>query len=232
MPRGQRTGERGIPGGENYITMRVITLCMWMVACGLVVAASACGPQATIQDRPPPVAPPHATASRPPAGAITRSGQARHSPALTAQPMGLIIPSIGVNAPVEKVGILYDGNLATPTRSPWDDTGWYAAGSSPGEKGSAVIDGHLDRPGGYPAVFWNLRSVRAGDRVLLNDSAGNTLRFRVTRIALYSPLQAPTQQIFADESGTFLNLITCAGDWIPSQHQTTLRLVVYSTLEK
>ncbi len=26
----------------------------------------------------------------------------------------------------------------------------------------------------------------------------------------------------------FLNLITCAGDWIPSQHQTTLRLVVYT----
>jgi hypothetical protein len=26
-------------------------------------------------------------------------------------------------------------------------------------------------------------------------------------------------------------LITCAGDWIPSQHQTTLRLVVYTSLE-
>jgi hypothetical protein len=26
-------------------------------------------------------------------------------------------------------------------------------------------------------------------------------------------------------------LITCAGDWIPSQHQTSLRLVVYTTLE-
>jgi sortase (surface protein transpeptidase) len=152
---------------------------------------------------------------------------------LQVQPAGpyrLIIPSIGVDTDVEMVGVLHDGNLATPPLNPWDDVGWYAAGPRPGEVGSAVIDGHLDRPGGSPAVFWNLRDMHVGDSVMIIDTAGGTERFRVTRIALYHPRQAPIQKIFGDESGSYLNLITCAGDWIASQHQTALRLVVYTTL--
>ena len=51
------------------------------------------------------------------------------------------------------------------------------------------------------------------------------------QVAFYSPQDAPIQEIFGNEAGTYLNLITCAGDWIASQHQTTLRLVVYTTLD-
>jgi sortase (surface protein transpeptidase) len=109
--------------------------------------------------------------------------------------------------------------------------GWYNAGTIPGERGSAVIDGHLDRPGGYPAVFWNLRYVQVGDAVIVVNRRGKTLHFHVTRILFYPPQDAPVQDIFGNTAGTFLNLITCAGDWIPSQHQTTLRLVVYTTLD-
>lgn len=149
---------------------------------------------------------------------------------VVANPKRLIILSIGVNAAVERVGILNNGALGTPMRGPWDDVGWYASGPHPGEKGSAVIDGHLDRPGGFPAIFWNLRYVRVGDNIMVIDTAGKTVHFRVSRIALYTPKEAPIQEIFGDESGSYLNLITCAGDWIPSQHQTTLRLVVFTTL--
>jgi hypothetical protein len=46
----------------------------------------------------------------------------------------------------------------------------------------------------------------------------------------YTPDQAPLQDIFGNQGGTYLNLITCAGDWIPGQHQTSLRLVVFTTL--
>ena len=147
-----------------------------------------------------------------------------------ANPNRLIISSIGVDTAVEMVGTLDDGSMATPSLSPWDDVGWYAAGPRPGEVGSAVIDGHLDRPGGSPAVFWNLRDMHVGDSVMIIDTAWGIERFRVTRIALYHPWQAPIQKIFGDERGSYLNLITCAGDWIASQHQTALRLVVYTTL--
>jgi LPXTG-site transpeptidase (sortase) family protein len=161
---------------------------------------------------------------------ITASAASTATPVGPANPQRLLIPAISVNAPVEQVNILSTGDLGTPTGSPWTDTGWYANGPRPGEQGSAVIDGHLDRPGGSPAVFWYLRNVRVGNEVDVFDSDGTTLRFRVTDVESYPPQDAPIQQIFGNNGGKYLNLITCAGDWIPSQHQTALRLVVYTTL--
>lgn len=142
----------------------------------------------------------------------------------------LMIPAISVNAPIESVGVAAGGYLGVPTQNQWDGVGWYKAGPYPGDRGSAVIDGHLDRPGGGPAVFWNLHNLRIGEMVMVVDSTGKTLRFRVTDMESYSPQNAPTSKIFDDTSGSYLNLITCAGTWIPSQHQTSLRLVVYTVL--
>jgi len=126
--------------------------------------------------------------------------------------------------------VLPNGDLETPVENRWYNVGWYRSGTIPGERGSAVIDGHLDRPGGSPAVFWNLRKVHVGDAVMVIDAQGKTTRFHVTRVAFYEPQAAPLQEIFGNDDGTYLNLITCAGDWIPSEHQTTLRLVVYTAL--
>ncbi len=142
----------------------------------------------------------------------------------------LLIPAIGINAPIESVGVRPNATMETPTQRPWNDVGWYNAGPRPGERGSAVIAGHLDRPGGNPAVFWRLRDLRLGDSVLVMDAQGKTLRFHVTAIGYYPPQAAPVQDIFGNPAGSFLNLTTCAGDWIPTQHQTALRLVVYTSL--
>lgn len=152
------------------------------------------------------------------------------SPHSVGVPLRLRIPAIGVDATVEAVGVAANGELEVPTRQPWSDVGWYRLGPRPGERGSAVIDGHLDRPGGAPAVFWRLRELQPGAVVQVLDSQGQWRSFRVRSLAYYPPAQAPLQQIFADTSGHYLNLITCAGDWIPSEHQTQLRLVVYTTL--
>ena len=147
-----------------------------------------------------------------------------------AKPVRLIIPAIGIDAAIESLGILSNGNLATPVQHPWDDAGWYDLGPRPGEIGSAVIDGHLDRPGGYPAVFWHLKDLHIGDKVMVVDAHGKTLRFHVIDFAFY-PVQAlPVQEIFGNNQGLYLNLITCAGDWIPDQHQTNQRLVIYTAL--
>ncbi len=148
-----------------------------------------------------------------------------------AQHLGaLVIPAIAVNAPIEAVGTLPGGAMAVPVQRPWDGVGWYRYGPWPGEQGSAVIDGHLDRPGGSPAVFWRLRDLHVGDLVMVVNAGEHPLRFRVIQLAAYEPTNAPLPQIFRNTSGKFLNLITCAGTWIPSLHQTTLRLVVYTVL--
>ena len=142
----------------------------------------------------------------------------------------LLIPRINVNAPVERVAEDASGSMAVPIVQQWTGVGWYIYGPYPGDVGSAVIDGHLDRPGGSPAVFWNLRQLRAGDQVFFDSPGKPRLRFRVTKVATYTPATAPLDAIFNNTRGRFLNLVTCAGQWIPRIHQTTLRLVVYTTL--
>jgi|SRR5450755_597742 len=144
----------------------------------------------------------------------------------------LIIPRIKVNAVVDPVNTNASGAMAVPANEPWEHVGWYMNGPYPGEQGSAVIDGHLDRPGGFPAVFWNLRQLQPGDQVLYVAPGQPRLHFRVTKVAFYTPAQAPVQAIFNNRRGRFLNLVTCAGLWIPAIHQTTLRLVIYTTLTK
>ncbi len=207
--------------------MRVLKIALFLCFISLCVLLSACGSAITTQESHLVM---HISSNPPPAKTSTPAWQTGPQTNALADPVRLIIPSIGVNATVETVGILNNGDLATPTRSPWTDVGWYESGTQPGERGSAVIDGHLDRPGGYPAVFWNLRNMQVGEQVMVVSANGKTLNFQVTRVAFYPPQAAPIQAIFGNSGGNYLNLITCAGDWIPSQHQTTLRLVVYTTL--
>jgi len=148
------------------------------------------------------------------------------APAPTAR---LLIPAIGVNAPIESVGVQPNGAMETPRQSPWSDVGLYTGGPRPGDRGSAVIAGHLDRPGGNPAAFWLLHELHIGDEVQFVDAHDKILLFHVTRIEAYPVQDAPVQVIFGDRTGRFLNLTTCAGDWIPTQHQRTMRLVVYTS---
>jgi LPXTG-site transpeptidase (sortase) family protein len=208
---------------------RAARLCLYIFALAVALTLNACDPplppQAKLSQASPPVV--YHSTSVTPTPVITPTPVLK----MHANPVRLLIPVIGVNAPIEVVGVTPDGDLAVPARNPWTDVGWYGTGPSPGERGSAVIDGHLDRPGGYAAVFWHLQDLHQGDEVMVIDANGKTLRFRVTGIAFYSPQDAPVQEIFGNKTSAYLNLITCAGDWIPSQHQTTLRLVVYTSLE-
>ncbi len=216
--------------------MRVARQLCYLVALVLVLALDGCNFSATMPSAAVSASTVH-EATTP--ITVTLTIPPKRSRNAKATPSRLLIPAIGINAAVEDVGILtHDdnvggkaGDLATPTRSPWEHVGWYAAGPRPGERGSAVIDGHLDNQNGQPAVFWYLHKLHVGDEVQVIMSNGKKLTFRVTRIASYSPLAAPLQDIFGNNGGNYLNLITCAGYWIPSQHQTTLRLVVYTTLE-
>jgi len=170
--------------------------------------------------------------ARPPGNLTAGTSGSVASPTTTTYRPGghLIIPVIGINASIEPVGVLSDGDLAVPTQNPWDGVGWYRYGPYPGNQGSAVIDGHLDRPGGSPAVFWKLRNLHIGDIVMVVNPGEKPLHFRVMSMKYYAPGHAPLQTIFENTAGTFLNLITCAGQWIPIQHQTTLRLVIYTAL--
>ncbi|HTI15683.1 MAG TPA: class F sortase [Dictyobacter sp.] len=144
----------------------------------------------------------------------------------------LIIPSAKINAPIEMVSQDAAGHMGVPQKNQWESVGLYSLGPVPGMPGSAVIDGHLDRPGGSPAVFWNLGKLHVGDKVTVKDHNGRDIHFMVTQIQNYSVTTAPLEQIFARQDGTYLNLITCAGQWDINQNQYLQRLVVYTELVK
>ncbi len=140
----------------------------------------------------------------------------------------LLIPAIGVNAPIEAVGQDEQGRMAVPMKHHWSGVGWYRGGPVPGTPGSAVLDGHLDTDTGAPAVFWKLHALHIGDVVMLQDSSGYKAQFHVTKIQNYTVDQAPLDVIFHKNDGAYLNLITCSGSWDYAQNQFQQRLVVFT----
>lgn len=142
------------------------------------------------------------------------------------RPVRLLIPSIGVDAAVDPVGIGPSGSMAV-ARSYWE-VGWYELGPVPGAPGNAVIEGHLDEVVSPYAVFFNLDKLRPGDEVDITDMKKRTVRFSVTG-SKTEPYNAPTDDIFGITSPggeSMLMLVTCAGTWMPEKDQYDERLVV------
>ncbi|HET8628639.1 MAG TPA: class F sortase [Thermomicrobiales bacterium] len=188
-------------------------------------------PAPTATPVPPPPAPPAPTPAPPPPPTPTAVPApppvAGPPPANVGIPVRLVIPKIGVDAPIEQVGVDQDGNMGTP-KDPWD-TAWYAPGARPGQPGNAAIAGHVDYHNVGAVVFWNLRELRPGDVVLVVTDRQQTLRFVVREVATYTPDDAPLARIFGPAATPNLNLITCTGDFDPATRTYDRRQVVYTT---
>lgn len=132
---------------------------------------------------------------------------------------------VRVDAAVEYVGQTPAGAMDVPKA--WENTGWYEPGTRPGERGNAVIAGHLDSDTG-PAVFWDLGRLRVGDQVSVIDVQGRRSRFRVSEMVVYYEDDAPIRRIFGKTDGAHLNLITCDGVFDRGAGEYDRRLVVYT----
>lgn len=143
-------------------------------------------------------------------------------------PTTIEIPSLGVNAAIESVGLDDQGRMGVPQEVM--DTGWYKFGYRPGQRGSAVIDGHFDSQTGAPAVFYNLATLQIGDKIIVTDSNNQKYKFIVTSVTSYPFDSLPMQKIFARNDKARLNLITCDGTWNRSTHNYSNRAVVFAEL--
>ena len=76
-----------------------------------------------------------------------------------AAPDRVLIPAIRVDAPVQPVGLDPDGWVAAPPPEDPNLAGWFTGAVSPGEKGTAVVVGHVDNTQG-PAVFYGLGALK------------------------------------------------------------------------
>ena len=152
--------------------------------------------------------------------ALPISGRGRYG-----LPVRLTIPRLDVDAAVEKVGLTPDGAMGVPS-SP-GTVAWFKLGPRPGDKGSAVIDGHSGYASGAAAVFDDLPSLRKGDLLFVEDAKGALVRFVVRRSHLYDR-DANAGDVFGRKDGRHLNLVTCTGAWDAAAGTHAQRLIVFT----
>jgi hypothetical protein len=143
-----------------------------------------------------------------------------------AEPTRVQIRAIGVEAPVIALGIEPSGALAAPDDAA--DAGWWADGPEPGERGPAVIAGHVDSRHG-PAVFYRLRELRSGDTVEVARADGSRVAFVVTRVERHPKAAFPTEAVYGDTPGSELRLVTCGGAFDRSTGHYLDNVIAYAT---
>jgi hypothetical protein len=108
------------------------------------------------------------------------------------RPVSIAIPAAGVDARVVPVGLGADGAMEVPEV---DLAGWYRLGPRPGERGPAVIVGHVDSREG-PAVFHRLGQLRQGDRIEVGRDGGAAVAFAVERVERVAKESLPVGRIW------------------------------------
>ncbi|WP_225882059.1 class F sortase [Streptomyces aureocirculatus] len=149
------------------------------------------------------------------------------SPLAHSAPVEVSIPAIHVRSRLERLGLDRDKAMQTPQDPA--RAGWYHPGPAPGEKGPAVIAGHVTW-NGERAVFFDVARLTAGDRIDVVRKDGATARFAVERIAQYPKAEFPTIEVYRNLDHAGLRLITCAGDYSAADGRYADNIVVFARL--
>ncbi|HYI62901.1 MAG TPA: class F sortase [Acidimicrobiales bacterium] len=149
--------------------------------------------------------------------------------ALPAQPRGtparIVISSIEVDAPVVDLARNADASLAVPD---WEKTGWWERGPEPGQRGPAVVVGHVDSTNG-PAVFSRLDELRPGAVIEVALDGGGAVRYGVLRTERFAKDAFPSLAVYGLTPGPELRLITCDGEFDTATGHYVDNLVVFAT---
>ncbi|MFF0944826.1 class F sortase [Kocuria sp. CPCC 205300] len=146
-----------------------------------------------------------------------------------SSPVSIRIPSVGSASPLLHLGLRPDGSLEVPPTHPGAPASWYTGSPTPGERGPAVLLGHVNATDGGPGVFAGLRSLVPGDTVEVAREDGSTAVFAVRRGEQYAKDAFPTQTVYGDTAGAELRLITCDG-YDPATGLFDDNYVVYAQL--
>ncbi|MFI1717349.1 class F sortase [Streptomyces sp. NPDC053513] len=132
------------------------------------------------------------------------------APLPASPPVRVRVPAVRVDAPVTAVGLDADGWIEAPP--PEDDrlAGWFTGAVTPGERGTAVVVGHVDTPNGR-AVFYDLGALGKGHRVEVVRSDGRTAVFAVYGVEVVPKEGFPAERVYGDAGVPELRLITCGG---------------------
>jgi Sortase domain len=170
-----------------------------VIAAGGFVAASQDGRAATPYGKTPFLAIPVGRAVKLPTDT---------NPLVTAPPVALIIPAIGVQTRLIRLGRTRSGTLQVPTTTAV--AGWYTGSPRPGELGASVIAGHVDSLDG-PGIFFRLRLLRPHNLILVRRADHSLAAFRVVSVQVYAKNHFPTTAVYGPAPVAELHLVTCGG---------------------
>jgi hypothetical protein len=141
---------------------------------------------------------------------VVRSGADRSLDQPVGDPVSISIPAIGVDSELVSTEVLPDGTVDVPVDA--NIAGWYTGGPRPGERGPAVIMGHVDNRVTGPGVFYRLVELPVGAPVTV-DTTDGPQHFVVQSVQRFSKAQFPTDLVYGAEPGATLRLITCGGSF-------------------
>jgi hypothetical protein len=148
---------------------------------------------------------------RPPAWAASARPADETGPVLPRSvPVQVAVPAIGVRAPLVRLGLDTDGSVQVPRADRPGEAGWYDLGPAPGERGAAVLLGHVDSAEGA-AVFYDLGRLRPGHRVEVTRADGRVAVFTVESVERVAKDRFPTQRVYGPVDRPALRLVTCGG---------------------
>lgn len=177
-------------------------------------------------------APLEAASSDPQAAGSSEAGHGSQGPAAESG-MRMVIPKIGVNAPVTVRVMGSDGVMGPPNGR--FDVVWYdfsafpGLGGYPGTSGNAVFSGHVDYHPHYEAVFWDLRLLAPGDIIEVYLPDGSVARYAVQWAQTISP-ESDFSSYCRDTGESAITIVTCQGTFNAATRQYDQRLVVRGAL--
>ena len=179
---------------------------------GLVASGSTQSVE-TVGQRPVEEVQPSASAAPKVAGSnVERIGTPVEPPKQVAPvpPVRIVIPRLGVDAPVDPVGVYEDGSVEIP-----EDVarvGWYRFGSDPAAGGgSTVIVGHRDGFDQGAGAFYAISALGPGDTVELRLSDGSSRWYEVVAREAVAKELLPSDDIFDEGGPERLTLVSCIG---------------------
>lgn len=233
-PRGGRVARR-LPAAMSVL--------LAAIGCALI-----CISQHTHRWAPPPVPPASAAMGVPaPAAVIPRPfrvqavlQRVQAAPSLNAAPLnaaplsrsvpvGVRVPSIGVDARIIPLGLGWGDTVQVPSLSTPMLASWFDRGAAPGQPGPAVLFGHVDSAVTGPAVFYRLGDLRPGDLIYVTRADQQTAVFRVNSVALFSQWDFPSGRVYGYSPRPLLRLVTCGGEFDTHTHLYLDRTIAFAS---
>ena len=172
----------------------------------------------------------HAPAPAASAAGTTGAGGVTGPTLHASPPVSVTIPAIGVQSRLLHLGVNEDGTMQVPSlTTSANEAAWYKYSVSPGQAGTAVLEGHVDSYRG-PAVFFRLGALRPGNQIDVTLADGITAVFRVTGVREYTKDKFPANIIYAPSDYAALRVITCGGDFDSATGHYLSSVVVFASL--